>query len=122
MSLQNSRDSSESYESCDTYSSSDDGSYEPKKVLDAEECAALLEEVRQELHNLQFEDEAGSEEDEEDIILDTECVNDLIVRFYKWMDAWDLQFHRDAKSKDVERELRLMAGDFVIKKKSIVHE
>jgi hypothetical protein len=89
--------------------------------LDAEQCTALLEEVREELESLQLEKESSCDEEEEELLdLDMEIVNDLINKVWKWCDEWDLQCSPDVKLKDVERELRLMAGDFFQKKKSIV--
>ncbi len=102
-----------------TDSSSDDDSYEESPELDAEQCTALLEEVREELESLQLEKEETGEEEQEGIDLDMEIVNDLIGKVWKWCDEWDLQCSAEVKLKDVERELRLMAGDFFVKKKSI---
>lgn len=96
---------------------------EEADVVDTEECCAILDSLSKELADLKYEDESeSSESEEEDLLLDTECVNDLIAKIWKWCDEWDLQCRADIKLKDVEHEVRLMAGDYFIKKKSIVHE
>ena len=117
---------------CLTLSDSDGSEYEDipsENDKDAEEYVRLLDEVKTELKNLKFskeedayftaDDEEESEEDEESLDLDLEIVNDLINKVYEWCNEWDLQCSPEVKLKDVERELRLMAGDFFIKKKSI---